>query len=183
MPVAVLEFYTDCLQTIRAHAESTYPDECCGLLLGKLDDEHSQTKTVVEIWATENVWSAEIANSYLLIDQSIAKASSSVTVPEPGAFDQILTKTDHYYCIAPEAMLKGQRYALSRGLEVIGLYHSHPDHPAIPSQFDQDLAWPKYSYVIVFVQNGTSQDLRSWVLDETHHFQHEEIVVIKPMKT
>jgi proteasome lid subunit RPN8/RPN11 len=51
-------------------------------------------------------------------------------------------------------------------LEVLGYYHSHPDHPAEPSEFDSEHAWPWYSYVIVRVNKGRSADVTSWVLEE-----------------
>jgi len=50
------------------------------------------------------------------------------------------------------------------GAELVGFYHSHPDHPAIPSQYDLDHAWPNFSYVIVAVAQGTPGDVRSWRL-------------------
>jgi len=53
------------------------------------------------------------------------------------------------FLIQPEELLKGERYARSRKLEVVGFYHSHPDSPAVPSQYDLEHAWPTYSYIIV----------------------------------
>jgi proteasome lid subunit RPN8/RPN11 len=61
-------------------------------------------------------------------------------------------------------------------LEVIGFYHSHPDHPAIPSQYDLDHAWPVYSYIIVSVKAGDSQDLRSWEMEPNRSRFTEERV-------
>ena len=58
----------------------------------------------------------------------------------------------------------------------LGWYHSHPDHPARPSEFDREHAWPWYSYVIVSVANGEPQDMTSWQLeDDRSHFQPEEM--------
>jgi proteasome lid subunit RPN8/RPN11 len=50
------------------------------------------------------------------------------------------------------------------GAELVGFYHSHPDHPARPSQYDLDHAWPNFSYVIVAVTQGTPREVRSWRL-------------------
>jgi proteasome lid subunit RPN8/RPN11 len=50
------------------------------------------------------------------------------------------------------------------GAELVGFYHSHPDHPAQPSQYDLDHAWPNFSYVIVAVAHGRPGDIRSWRL-------------------
>ena len=78
--------------------------------------------------------------------------------------------------ILPEEYVRGERYARRLGLEVVGNYHSHPDHPAAPSQFDLDHAWPTWSYVIVSVSEGRASDLRSWEMkaDRTR-FDEEEI--------
>lgn len=80
------------------------------------------------------------------------------------------------FLIKAEELMRGEKHARSRNLDVIGFYHSHPDHPAIPSQFDLDHAWPVYSYVIVSVMAGQSADLTSWELDpDAGKFNSEEI--------
>ena len=62
------------------------------------------------------------------------------------------------------------------GAELVGFYHSHPDHPALPSQYDLDHAWPNFSYVIVAVAAGTPGDLRSWRLrPDRSQFDEETI--------
>jgi proteasome lid subunit RPN8/RPN11 len=62
-------------------------------------------------------------------------------------------------------------------LEIIGVYHSHPDHPAQPSPYDLDHAWPFFSFVIVSVRNGTAEDLRSWELEnDRSKFNSEQIL-------
>ncbi|AFY33705.1 Mov34/MPN/PAD-1 family protein [Calothrix sp. PCC 7507] len=132
------------LQTIRTHAETTYPEECCGLILGHLA---SQGKTAVEVIATENAWSAEDS----------------------------LSSKKRRYAIAPQVMLQTQKAARDRSLNIVGIYHSHPDYSAAPSEFDCKYAWPEYSYIIVSVQNGKSDILQSWILDEQHQFQPEPI--------
>src|SRR5215472_7233922 len=68
--------------------------------------------------------------------------------------------------VTAEDVLEADKAAQAQGLEVIGWYHSHPDHPARPSQYDQDHAWPWYSYIIVSVHNGAPQDMTSWRLDD-----------------
>lgn len=74
-------------------------------------------------------------------------------------------------------MLKVQKEARDRQLDIIGIYHSHPDHPAIPSEFDRLCGWQAYSYIIVSVLQGKARDVLSWSLDDNHQFQPEEIVV------
>src|SRR6266550_4256137 len=66
------------------------------------------------------------------------------------------------FLIRPEELLQGERYAAAKDLDIIGFYHSHPDHPAVPSQYDLEHAWPAYSYVVLSVNAGAAHDLRSW---------------------
>ena len=67
------------------------------------------------------------------------------------------------FLIQPEELLRGERYARDKNLEVVGFYHSHPDSPAVPSQYDLEHAWPVYSYIIVTTGNDFTGDFRSWV--------------------
>src|ERR1041385_729758 len=66
------------------------------------------------------------------------------------------------FLIEPEELMRGERYARSKDLEVVGFYHSHPDSPARPSQYDLEHAWPTSSYIIVSTSPGHSGDLFSW---------------------
>ena len=66
--------------------------------------------------------------------------------------------------------------ASEQGLELLGFYHSHPDHPARPSQYDLDHAWPVFSYVIVSVREGDAKDVTSWRLaDDRSGFEEEDL--------
>ena len=60
------------------------------------------------------------------------------------------------------------------GLEIVGYYHSHPDHPAVPSAFDTEHAWPWYSYLIVHINRGRGAGMASWVLDDERRLMHPE---------
>ena len=80
------------------------------------------------------------------------------------------------FLIAPEEYRRAEVAAGAEGLGVMGFYHSHPDHPARPSQFDLDHAWPWCSYVIVAVEGGIPAATRSWVLKEDRSGFDEEIV-------
>jgi proteasome lid subunit RPN8/RPN11 len=80
------------------------------------------------------------------------------------------------FLITPEELMKGERYARSRDLEVVGFYHSHPDSPAVPSKYDLDHAWPTYSYIIVSTTEGQSSDLFSWEQEpDRSRFNPEEV--------
>ncbi len=82
------------------------------------------------------------------------------------------------FLITPEAYLRGDKAARAQGLDVIGFYHSHPNAPARPSQYDLDHAWPFYSYVIVSVQDRAAADITSWRLqDDRAAFDPEEIQI------
>jgi proteasome lid subunit RPN8/RPN11 len=80
------------------------------------------------------------------------------------------------YLISPEEYLIAEKAAKEKNLELIGFYHSHPDHPAVPSKFDTDHAFPWFIYIIVSVQNGKAADLRGWVLEENREKFNEEII-------
>ena len=69
-----------------------------------------------------------------------------------------------------------ERQAAEREVELIGFYHSHPDHPARPSQYDLDHAWPSFSYVIVSVMNGEPAAVTSWRLREDRSGFNEELI-------
>jgi len=68
------------------------------------------------------------------------------------------------FAIAPELILRAQREAEARQLEIVGFYHSHPGGEPDPSRLDREHAWPGYSYVIVGVIDGSPGEMRSWVL-------------------
>ncbi|MDR1829767.1 MAG: M67 family metallopeptidase [Candidatus Fibromonas sp.] len=70
----------------------------------------------------------------------------------------------HRFLITPEEMLSAEQAARKLGLDVIGFYHSHPDCPAAPSDYDKNHALPFYSYVIVSVEKGVAKELTSWEL-------------------
>jgi proteasome lid subunit RPN8/RPN11 len=70
------------------------------------------------------------------------------------------------YLISPDDLLRITSDLREFELEVMGYYHSHPDHPAEPSAFDSEHAWPWYSYIIVRVDRGRSAELTSWVLED-----------------
>jgi proteasome lid subunit RPN8/RPN11 len=148
-----LHVHPDHLQAIQEHGATSYPYECCGLLLG--NPVGSEDKALVETWAVQNVWEANE-------DNPLADGAGA----------------ERRYLIPPEEILKGEQYARAQKLEIIGYYHSHPDHPAQPSEFDREFAWPWYSYVIVAVRVGVAEAVTSWVLDDERHFNPEPVVIL-----
>ena len=165
-------------QQITRHAERNYPEECCGILLGTIDRQANQTQ-LVEVLETENAWS-EAAIADLAIDLPEIAVSGR----------QVATSRRDRYWIDPRDLLKAQQAGRDRGLQVIGIYHSHPDHPAIPSECDRRLAWAEYVYVIVSVSRSQGTVLESktsaqaealsfecWRLDAQHQFFSEAIAI------
>ena len=84
------------------------------------------------------------------------------------------TDDPHRYLIAPDDLRRLEAEARAESLEVVGYYHSHPDHPARPSAFDTEHAWPWYSYLIVRIDHGRAADAASWVLDDERPLMHPE---------
>jgi len=82
----------------------------------------------------------------------------------------------HRFLITPEDMMKAELKARSLKLDILGFYHSHPDHPAKPSDYDREHALPFYSYVIVSVANGKAENFTSWELEENRSKFNQEVI-------
>ncbi|HEV2382242.1 MAG TPA: M67 family metallopeptidase [Terriglobia bacterium] len=146
------------LEMIHRHAEADYPAECCGILLGRAD---AASKDIVDV--------APIAN----LRRDPARAQDVIPLEDPNRESE-----RNRFLIDPKEQLRVEKDARARGLTVVGYYHSHPDHPARPSGYDRDHAWPWYSYVIVSVEAGRARDTQSWVLDDDRAaFQPENLEV------
>jgi proteasome lid subunit RPN8/RPN11 len=118
------------------HGRATYPDECCGALIGR-------DGRVIEAFALPNA-------------------------TEEGPRRRFMVRPHDYRA--------AETRAAAAAAELLGFYHSHPDHPAVPSQYDLDHAWPSFSYVIVSVSNGHPGALRSWRLrDDRSQFDEETL--------
>jgi proteasome lid subunit RPN8/RPN11 len=131
--------------TIAEHAEATYPDECVGLLLGRMEGTE---KIVFVAYPVENRWEGQ------------------VTLAETDRAD---SRRDRFY-LDPRDYLRADRAARAQNLDVIGCYHSHPDHPAIPSERDRVGAQgagggTTFSFMIQSVRQGRAAELTSWLLE------------------
>jgi proteasome lid subunit RPN8/RPN11 len=138
------------LKVIYTHAESVYPEECCGILLGNMT---GLSKTVVEVIPTINTW-------------------------EEAESDEVDRNKNSRYSIDPQDIFTAQKRARELKLDIIGFFHSHPDYPAIPSTCDRIQAWEVYSYPIISVINGKVSEIKSWVLDSEGVFQEERQIRI-----
>jgi len=80
------------------------------------------------------------------------------------------------YLLLPREVLRAEESAQRLGLDLVGIFHSHPDHPAQASEFDREWAMPWFSYLITSVQDGKAGETRSWRLsDDRAGFVEEEI--------
>ncbi len=82
------------------------------------------------------------------------------------------------YQLSPQDYLKGEEEADRLGLEMVGVFHSHPDHPNRPSEFDRQWAWPNFSYLITSVIEEKAVESRSWRLSEDRASFSEELVKV-----
>jgi proteasome lid subunit RPN8/RPN11 len=88
------------------------------------------------------------------------------------------TARHNRYLLTAQDMLRGEQEAIHLGLDVIGIFHSHPDHPNRPSEFDREWALPWYSYVITSVMAGKAVESRSWRLSEDRSQFFEEAIEV-----
>ena len=132
-------------EALRAHGEETYPNECCGVLLGKnIPGEGIDATAMNRATAVNEV-------------QQIVRAGN--------------TRTDsahNRYNIAPQELVKIQRQARGLGLDIVGFYHSHPDHPAQWSKTDfAEAHWLGCSYIITSIEHGKAATTNSFLLNGT----------------
>ena len=140
----MLRISQSALDSLRRHGEETYPHECCGVLLGTMEDEARTVREVVRAGNTR------------------------------------LDSLHNRYNIDPGELVRIQRQSRERGLEIVGFYHSHPDHPARWSSTDlAEAHWVGCSYVITSVEQGKAAVTNSFALagsgEEDKHFVDEEV--------
>ena len=134
-------------EALRAHGEETYPNECCGVLLGKsVAGEGNHVREIVRAGNTRT------------------------------------DSAHNRYHIAPQELVKIQRQARGLGLDIVGFYHSHPDHPAQWSQTDfAEAHWLGCSYIITSVEKGKAALTNSFLLsgstEEDKTFEDEPIQI------
>ncbi len=129
LPLAKEQIIEDALRT--------FPDECCGFLLGK---EQGEERIVEEILIVENAKEGDKRRRFEI------------------------TAKDY---------LNAENTASEKQLTLLGVYHSHPNHPSVPSEHDRKVAQPFFSYVIVSIMNGEYSTLQSWRLNDDFQFEEE----------
>ncbi|MEI7770223.1 MAG: M67 family metallopeptidase [Chloroflexales bacterium] len=154
----MLKLSSDAAETIVRHAESTYPDECVGLLLGQIAGE---AKIGLRALPLENRWAGQV---------SLAET------------DNAESRRDRFY-LDPRDYLRADREARAAGMDIVGCYHSHPDYPATPSERDRVGAQgvgggTSFAFVIQSVRDGQAAEVASWLLlDEGARFAQEELII------
>jgi proteasome lid subunit RPN8/RPN11 len=149
--VPLLRLKKELSTKIGEHGSETYPHECCGALLGRDLDAAANSSS------DDHSASREILALFPLINRRDDSPRNR-------------------FSVTSEDVRDAEKAAREKGLDVVGWYHSHPDHPAAPSQFDRDHAWPWYSYIIVSVANGKPEKMTSWRLtDDRTQFTPEPI--------
>jgi proteasome lid subunit RPN8/RPN11 len=143
LAVSVLLLSKAIVEQIEREGANAYPNECCGILIGRE------------------------ADGKRLVDR---------LVPMKNVFDK--AEQYHRFSIDPMALARAEEEAAREGNAVIGFYHSHPDHPAHPSEYDRTHVppWEFYSHVIVAIHARKPVDMTCWQIDEaTEQFKQQEI--------
>jgi len=87
------------------------------------------------------------------------------------------------FSVSSRDVIAAERAANAQGLSVVGWYHSHPDHPARPSEYDREHAWQWYSYIILSVQKGLAREMKSWRLREDRtKYDEQEVEEAKELR-
>ena len=145
----------DVAERIRRHGAETFPFECCGALLGR---DRAFTGN-----DGSNQQSPEGPREVVQLFPLVNRRDDSPR---------------NRFAVTAEDVRDAEKAALQHGLDVVGWYHSHPDHPARPSTFDREHAWPWYSYVIVSVIGGAPAEMTSWRLnDDRQDYSPENIEI------
>ena len=114
-------------ETMVAHAQATFPDECCGVMVGKIDADGKSVTTAI---ALENAYKG---------------------------------KQEDRYEIRPEDLLAADKNARAQGLDLIGIFHSHPDCDAYFSKTDLENSCPWYSFVVLSIKGGKFDHANSFL--------------------
>jgi proteasome lid subunit RPN8/RPN11 len=147
----------DVAERIRNHGAETFPHECCGAMLGR--DTSGEAKSAGTDGDARGSGAREVLSLFPLVNRRDDSPRNR-------------------FAVSAEDVRDAEKAAGEDGLDVIGWYHSHPDHPARPSEFDREHAWPWYSYVIVSVMAGQPADMTSWRLnDDRESYSAEQIEI------
>ncbi len=125
------------------HAESVYPEECCGLLLGAEIDVMRKITGIIEVPNAEGA------------------------------------RRDHRFLITPEYYRKAEVNAKEMNVKLLGFYHSHPDHKALPSKYDIEHGIPWFVSIIIAVTGGTASHMTAWILNENRMRYDQQSLLVQ----
>lgn len=134
-------------EELKKDAFNSFPDECCGFILGK---ENGEERVIGEIIVVKNTKEGDKRRRFE---------------------------------ISPLDYLKAEQYAEEKKLTLLGVYHSHPNHPSIPSEHDRIVAQPYFSYVILAVKENELVSIQSWILNDEFQFEEEKVLVFNTINT
>ncbi len=134
------------LDALKNDAFHSFPDECCGFMLGK---ENGEERVIEQIIVVNNCKEGDKRRRFE---------------------------------ISPSDYLNAERYADENQLQLLGVYHSHPNHPSIPSEHDRIAAQPYFSYTILSVRENELVSVQSWKLNEQFQFEEEKVLILKSIQ-
>lgn len=132
----MLKISNGLLAQIKAHGERTFPNECCGIVFGTYEEA-----------GVDGLHSVKVATELLPIDNQFEGDEQY-----------------HRFLITEEQMLHAELSARKRGLDIVGIYHSHPDCASVASEYDRSHSVPVYSFLITSVMAGKAVDVQNWTL-------------------
>ncbi len=157
-----LHLATKLLEAIKGHGARDYPHECCGFLVGTAHPLTPDVGAGGGITPGPEQWAG---GTELVVVARVVPAGNTRSDSPRNRFE-----------IDPGELVRADRAARADGLGVVGFYHSHPDAPARPSEYDREHAWPGYCYVIVSVQGGLPMAMTNWRLrDDRSGFDEDPI--------
>ena len=137
------------------HAESGYPFEVCGVMIGN----------------------NELISHYRKCNNLISEDSIETEFKSENLLDK--QRLRDRYELDPRSFMDADDWARKNKLEILGIYHSHPDHPSMPSETDRKIASPGWGYIIFSINKGKYNDARLWYLNESdHQFELTEFELI-----
>ncbi len=105
------------------------------------------------------------------------KGNRLVTKTSP-VYNSAVENRERRFIISPKDYINAEKFADENNIQFLGIYHSHPNHPAIPSEHDRVAAQPWFSYVIISVAENKIQHTRCWVLNDNSQFDEEQYTTL-----
>lgn len=134
------------LEALKHDAFHSFPDECCGFILG---EEKGEERVIEHIIVVNNCKEGDKRRRFE---------------------------------ISPSDYLNAEQFADENQLQLLGVYHSHPNHPSVPSEHDKIAAQPYFSYIILSVKENEFVSVQSWKLNDQFQFEEEKVLILKSIQ-